>query len=409
MQPTINKSRLTKRLSELATIGALSDGGVCRLALTDEDKAARDQVMQWMKDLDLQTYIDQVGNLIGIRSGKKDIAPIVTGSHIDTVPSGGRFDGAAGVVAGLEVIESLNEHKIQTERPVAVVAFTNEEGVRYHLDMIGSHAFCGYISPEEAYMTVGTDNTIFGEELKRIGYAGDFPSGSICPHAFLELHIEQGPVLDREQVSIGVVEAITGIVWYEITIQGEANHAGTTPISMRQDAGLTAARIITYLREIANLLGENQRATCGAISFFPNAINVIPEKATLSIDLRNPDKTTLEEAEQRLLDFLEKCTHQDNVQIETQRLARVQPRACHTNIILTIIKATDELGYSHKTMVSGAVHDALTMASYCPTGMIFVPSKGGISHNPAEYTSADELEAGTNVLLKTVLKLSQEE
>ena len=368
----------------------------------------RDEITNILKDLHLQTHIDQVGNLIGVRPGAKDIAPIVIGSHIDTVPTGGRFDGAAGVMAGLEAIESLNEYKIQTERPVAVVTFTNEEGVRYHNDLLGSRAFCGYISPEEAYKTVGTDHTIFGEELKRIGFAGEFPSGSIRPHAFLELHIEQGPVLDREQVSIGVVEAITGIAWYEITIQGEANHAGTTPISMRQDAGLTAARIITYLREIANSLGENQRATCGAISFYPNAINVIPEKATLSIDLRNPDKTTLEEAEQRLLDFLEKCTIQDNVQIETQRLAWVEPRACHTDIISTIIEATNELGYSHKTMVSGAVHDALTMASYCPTGMIFVPSKGGVSHNPAEYTSADELEAGANVLLKTVLKLSQQ-
>ena len=405
MQPTINKLRLMSRLSELSKIGALPDGSVCRLALTDEDKAARDQVIQWMKDLDLQIHVDQVGNLIGIHPGTKDLNPIVIGSHIDTVPTGGRFDGTAGVIAGLEVIETLNDHKIETERPVAVVAFTNEEGVRYHNDMLGSRAFCGYISPEEAYKTVGTDHTIFGEELQRIGYAGNFPCGSIQPHAFLELHIEQGPVLDREQISIGIVEAITGISWYEVTIQGEANHAGTTPTYMRRDAGLAAARIITYLREIADTMGENQRATCGAISFSPNAINVIPEKATLSIDLRNPDKIILEEAEQRLLAFLEECAEQGNVQIEAQQLARVQPETCHPDIFAIIEESTQELDYSYKKMVSGAVHDALILAPYYPTGMIFVPSKDGISHNPAEHTSAEELEAGANVLLKTVLKL----
>ncbi len=394
MEYKINKTRLMERLSALAQIGALPDGGVCRLALSDEDKAARDQVMQWMKDLGLQTHVDQVGNLIGIRPGKKDINPIVIGSHIDTVPTGGRLDGAAGVIAGLEVIATLNDQKIETERPVVVVAFTNEEGVRYRTDMLGSRGFCGYISAEEAYKTIGTDETLFGEELKRIGYAGDFPSGSIQPHAFLELHIEQGPVLDREERSIGVVEAITGISWYEVTIQGEANHAGTTPTYMRRDAGLTAARIIAYLREIANSLGENQRATCGAISFSPNAINVIPEKATLSIDLRNPDKALLEEAEKRLLTFLEEIAKQDHVQIETRQLARVQPESCHPDIVATIEEATQELGYSYKKMFSGAVHDALILAPYCPTGMIFVPSKDGISHNPAEYTSADDLERG---------------
>lgn len=404
MEYKINKTRLMERLSALAQIGALPDGGVCRLALSDEDKAARDQVMQWMKDSGLQTHVDQVGNLIGIRPGKKEIAPIVIGSHIDTVPTGGRFDGAAGVLTGLEVIATLNDHKIETERPVAVVAFTNEEGVRYRTDMLGSRGFCGYISAEEAYKTIGTDETLFGEELKRIGYAGVFPSGSIQPHAFLELHIEQGPVLDREERSIGVVEAITGISWYEVTIQGEANHAGTTPTYMRRDAGLTAARIIAYLRDIANSLGENQRATCGAISFSPNAINVIPEKATLSIDLRNPNKILLEEAEKRLLTFLEKVAKQDHVQIETRQLARVQPESCHPDIVETIEESTQELGYSYKKMFSGAVHDALILAPHCPTGMIFVPSKDGISHNPAEYTSADDLEKGGNVLLRSVLK-----
>ena len=406
MQSLINKTRLMNRISNLAIIGARPDGGVCRLALTDEDKAARDLIVQWIKELNLQVHVDQVGNLIGIRPGKADLEPIVMGSHIDTVPTGGRFDGAAGVMAGLEVLETLNENEVQTECPVAVVAFTNEEGVRYHSDMIGSRAFCGFITPEEAYSVEGIDGTNFGDELKRIGYAGEFPCGNIHPHAFVELHIEQGPVLDREQIPVGVVEAITGIAWYEITIQGEANHAGTTPTSMRRDAGLTAARVITYLREISNSLGENQRATCGRISFSPNVINVIPEKAVLSVDLRNSNERVLKEAEQRLQQFLHECAHQDDVHFETKLLARVKPETCHPDIVATLTKEVQELDYPYHTMVSGAVHDSLILARYCPTGMIFVPSKDGISHNPAEHTSIDELEMGANVLLKTVISLA---
>ncbi len=406
MGPEVDKVRLMNRLSDLAKIGARPDGSVCRLALTDEDKAARDQVVQCMKDLNMQVHVDQVGNLIGIRHGKTRKEPVVMGSHIDTVPTGGRFDGAAGVVAGLEVVETLNDFEIQTERPIAVVAFTNEEGVRYQNDMTGSRAFCGFISVDEAYTVEGVDGTFFGKELQRIGYKGEFPCGSIHPHAFLELHIEQGPVLDWEQVPVGVVEAITGIAWYEITIQGEANHAGTTPTSMRQDAGLTAARIITYLRKIANSLGENQRATCGAISFSPNVINVIPEKAVLSVDLRNSEDAILKEAEQRLQQFTGECAQQDGVSIETRLLSRIRPEACHPVIVETIKKTVEEMDCPYRLMISGAVHDALIMVRRCPTGMVFVPSKDGLSHNPAEYTSTDELEAGANVLLRTILKLS---
>jgi beta-ureidopropionase / N-carbamoyl-L-amino-acid hydrolase len=383
-QPKINKARLMKRLDSLSKIGARSDGGICRIALTDEDKAARDQVVRWMDELNLETHVDQVGNLIGIRPGKNNLDPVVMGSHIDTVPTGGRFDGVAGVIAGLEVIATLNEYGIQTEHPVAIVSFTNEEGVRYQNDLIGSRAFCNFMSLEEAYASKGTDGTLFVEELKRIGYAGKFPCGSIQPHAFVELHIEQGPVLDREKVPIGVVEAITGIAWYEVRIQGEANHAGTTPMSMRRDAGLTAAHVITYLREFADALGENQRATCGAVSFSPNAINVIPEKAVLSIDLRNSDEATLKKSEKRLRKFLKDRAQQDGVHIETRLLSRVRPESCHPDVISAITESVQELDHPYRSMISGAVHDALILARCCPTGMIFVPSKDGLSHNPAE-------------------------
>lgn len=408
MEIKVSKTRLDRRLAELAKIGARPDGGVCRLAVSDEDKAARDLVVKWMKELNLQVHIDQVGNLIGIRPGKSDLAPLVMGSHIDTVPTGGRFDGAVGVMAGLEVFETLNDSHIQTERPIAIVAFTNEEGVRYRIDMLGSRAFCGFLPLEDAYEVHGTDGTTFGAELKRIGYAGEFPCGSIQPFAYVELHIEQGPVLDREQIQVGAVEAITGISWYEAIIHGEANHAGTTPTYMRRDAGLTAARIITYLREIANTLGENQRATCGMITFSPNAINVIPAEAVMSIDLRNSDESILKQSDLLLEGFLKKVAQEDGTIITTRPLAWVKPEACHPNVISTVTEAAQELGYSQRSMISGAVHDALMLAKYCPTGMIFVPSKKGISHNAAEYTSPEELEAGANVLLQTILKLSMQ-
>jgi N-carbamoyl-L-amino-acid hydrolase len=407
MEIKINSARLSQRLDNLAKIGARPDGGVCRLAVSDEDKAARDMLVVWMKDLGLQIQVDQVGNLIGTRAGKQDLPPLVIGSHIDSVPTGGRYDGAAGVMAGLEVLETLNDCGLRTERPVVLVAFTNEEGVRYRTDMLGSRAFCGFMDPEEAYEVKGIDGTTFGEELKRIGYAGEFPCGSIKPHAYLEMHIEQGPVLDREKFQIGVVGAITGISWHEATVRGEANHAGTTPTYMRRDAGLTAARIITYLREIADTLGENQRATCGMISFSPNAINVIPSEAVLSIDLRNSDETILRESDRLLEEYLKKLAREDGTTIQTRPLAWVKPESCSPELIATVTEAASDLGYSNRPMISGAVHDALMLAKYCPTGMIFVPSRNGISHNPAEYTSPEQLEAGANVLLHTVLKLSK--
>ncbi len=407
MEFKINKARFDQRLAELAKIGARQDGGVSRLALTDEDKAARDLVVGWMKELNLQVHIDQVGNLIGILPGKTAEEPVVMGSHIDTVPAGGRFDGAAGVLAGLEVLETIQEQKIQTRRPIAVIAFTNEEGVRYRTDMIGSRAFCGFLSPKQAYAARGTDGSNFGEELKRIGYAGEFLCGSLHPHAYVEYHIEQGPVLDQQQITVGVVTGITGISWQEVTIEGQANHAGTTPTAMRHDAGLAAARVIVYLRELANSLGENQRATCGTIAFLPNAINVIPAKAVFSVDLRNSDESVLMEAELRLGDFLKRVEGEDGVSINTVQLARIQPEACHPDIITAITQSAQDFDYRHRVMMSGAVHDALIMARYCPTGMIFVPSKNGISHSPAEYTSLDDLEAGANVLCHTVLNLSK--
>ncbi len=402
----IQQARLTQRLNEMAQIGAQPDGSIRRLAVSDEDKTARDLLLSWLKKFNLHIHIDQVGNIIAIRDGKTQQNPILMGSHIDTVPTGGRFDGSYGVLAGLEILETLEKHNIQTQRPIALIAFTNEEGVRYRTDLLGSNAFCGFTKPEEVYDVKGIDGTRFGDELKRIGYRGNFPCASIQPHAYLELHIEQGPVLDRESFSVGIVEAITGISWQEINIYGEANHAGTTPISMRKDAGLAAAQVIIRLREIATSLGENQRATCGMLTLIPNATNVIPEQAILTVDMRNPDAATLKQAEDLLKNYLKNLEEKDDLKIEIHSLARVEPESCDSEIITIASEVAQALGYSHRKIVSGAVHDALAMARYCPTGMIFAPSKNGISHNPKEFTAEADLEAGANVLLHTALKLA---
>ncbi|NRA38731.1 MAG: M20 family metallo-hydrolase, partial [Planctomycetes bacterium] len=344
---------------------------------------------------------------IAIRPGTEDLPAVMTGSHIDTVASGGRFDGNYGVIAGLEVVETLNENNIQCKHPIAVTVFTNEEGTRYTPDMTGSLAYAKGIKIEDALAIVGNDGSIFGEELKRIGYAGDIPCGKIPVHAFVEVHIEQGPLLEKEDTLIGAVENLVGISWKKLTITGENNHAGTTPTNLRHDAGYAAAQIVSFIRELAISLGENQRCTAGAIEFFPNQINVVPGKATMTVDMRNSEDAPLEEADCRLDEFIKQIAEKEGVEINCEQLARFPSIQFDQSIVQDITDICRELDYSVRPMTSGAVHDAQMMGRICPTAMIFVPSKDGISHNPAEYTSPEELGAGCNVLLHSLLKLAQ--
>lgn len=417
----INKERLLQRLNELAQIGALEGGGdassssggdappsysgVSRLALTAADKQARDLTVSWMESLGMTVYIDQVGNIIGIRSGQEDLPPVMLGSHIDTVTVAGRYDGSYGVLAALEVVHTLNDNNVETYRPLGVTAFTNEEGVRYNRGMLGSSAYVGEWTVEQAYATQGIDGSTFGEELDRIGYAGPMAPGTIRPHVFIELHIEQGPVLDKENLPVGVVEIVTGITWLEATVHGASNHAGTTPIDMRRDAGLVAAKLIQSLREIAIEIGDEQRATCGMIAFEPNAINVIPSKAVFTIDLRNSDGAALKEAEESLYARARELESSDSVSISFRDLEHVPVVKFDPAVVDIIEEATKQLGIPAKRMVSGAGHDAQLLAGMCPTAMIFVPSRDGISHSPAEYSSPEDLENGANVLLHATLKL----
>jgi N-carbamoyl-L-amino-acid hydrolase len=405
-QLRINPERLVARLNRLAEIGRTEDGSCCRLALTDEDHAGRDLVSGWMRELGLEVRVDGIGNIFGLRLGTEDTAPVMTGSHIDTVRTGGRYDGNFGVLSGLEVVQVLNDAGIRTRRPLVVGVFTDEEGARFHPDMAGSLTYAGGLPLEELYATRSIDGKLFRDELARIGYLGDAPVPLYKPHAFVELHIEQGPILDIEGVTIGAVENLQGISWTEVLITGQSNHAGTTPMRLRHDAGYCAAAIGTFARQVAREFGGSQVGTVGAITLHPNLINVIAARARVTVDLRNTDDAILEQAEQRLAEFLAQLARDEGVKIETHSLARFAPVIFDRNVAALIARTAQRLGHSCRPMTSGAGHDAQMMARMCPTAMIFVPSVKGISHNPAEHTEPVHLAAGADVLLHTLLELT---
>lgn len=403
---SINLDRLLSRLQALGQIGALEGGGVCRLALSDEDKQGRDLVIRWMRELGLSVTIDRIGNVVGVRPGREPGPPVMAGSHIDTVRTGGLYDGSLGVLAGLEVIQTLNEAEITTTRPLAVAFFTNEEGSRFAPDMMGSLVFQGGMSVEEALQTVGIDGTTVEENLNRIGYAGEAPCGDPKVHAYVELHVEQGPVLEEEGVVIGAVEGVQGISWTEVLVEGVSNHAGTTPMRLRHDAGYIAGATIAFVRDLALRLGGDQVATVGSIEFTPNLVNVIPEQARFTVDLRNTDEERLQTAESELAAFLDNLAKSEGVKISRRSLARFEPVAFDPSMVERVERIARDLGYSVRRMPSGAGHDAQILARVCPTSMIFVPSVGGISHNVTEFTHPEHIEAGANVLLRTLLELA---
>ncbi len=401
----IDGDRLLRRIDDLATIGPIEGGGSCRLALTDEDRDGRDLVVAWMTDLGLDISMDGIGNVVATRPGRTGGPPVMTGSHIDTVRTGGRYDGNLGVLAGLEVIETLEFNGITTEHPFAVAFFTDEEGARFQPDMLGSLVYAGGMGLEEALDVVGIDGTVLGEELDRIGYRGTSPCPGIAPRAFVELHVEQGPVLEADGVTIGAVTGVQGISWTELAITGQSNHAGTTPMHLRHDAGYVAAAIAAHVRQLAIRMGGGQVATVGSLELNPNLVNVIAGSATMTVDLRNTDEALLVEAEADLARFVAEAAAAEGVTVAERTLARFQPVAFDDRVVDTVAAVAAELGHSVKRLPSGAGHDAQMMARLCPTGMVFVPSRDGISHNPAEYTEPDDLVAGADVLLGSMLAL----
>ncbi|CAI8325601.1 MAG: N-carbamoyl-L-amino acid hydrolase [Acidimicrobiales bacterium AG-410-I20] len=405
----INGDRLIQRIEDLAAVGPYESTGSCRLALTDEDRDGRDLVVTWMKDLGLEITIDGIGNVIATRPGNIDGPPTLTGSHIDTVATGGRYDGNLGVLAGIELIETLIENEIETQHPVGVGFFTDEEGARFPPDMLGSLVYVGGLSLEEALEIEAIDGAILGEELTRIGYCGPSPCPAIPPRAFIELHIEQGPLLENEGKTIGVVTGVQGISWTEYLVKGQSNHAGTTPMHLRHDAGYVAARIATEARDVATRMGERQVATVGRMNLHPDLVNVVAREACLTVDLRNTDETLLVKAESQIKECVDSLEESEGVTIESRSLARFEPVVFDQQVIKIVSDTASDLGLSATHMPSGAGHDAQMLARVCPTGMIFVPSKDGISHNPNEHTDKEDLVAGANVLLQSVLALDAAE
>ncbi|MCB0980934.1 MAG: Zn-dependent hydrolase [Acidimicrobiaceae bacterium] len=406
----VDGARLWRRLEALGEIGAVhgpnGERGNARLALTTEDGLGRDLVVGWMHDLGLAVSIDAIGNVVGVLAGTDpDAAPVMMGSHIDTVRTGGWFDGNLGVLGGLEVVETVVRAGIRTRHPLAVAFFTDEEGARFAPDMLGSLVYVGGLAVEDALdIRAADDGARLGDELARIGYAGSTPCpAAAAPHCYFELHIEQGPVLEDEGITIGAVTGVQGISWTEYTFTGQSAHAGTTPMRLRRDPGLVAAQVIAGVRALAGEFGGAQVATVGRCEFTPNLVNVVPSQVTLTVDVRNTDEAVLQVVEQRVTELVDAAATAEGVTVERRTLARFEPVEFDPASIDLVEATAQQLGLSTRRMPSGAGHDAQMLARICPTAMVFVPSVNGLSHNIAEYTHPADLTAGANVLLHAVL------
>lgn len=407
----INAERLLARLRQLGRIGRDASGVLRRVAASDADRAGRDQLVAWIGEAGLEVAIDAIGNIYGIwrPEGVADEPPVLSGSHIDSVVNAGIYDGCLGVLAALEVVQTLKEGGFVPARPMAIAAFTDEEGVRFQPDMLGSLVAVGGLALEEARARPASDDgALLGAELDRIGYTGPHAPGFLTPASFVELHIEQGPILDHEGVRLGAVENLQGISWQRITIAGQANHAGTTPMALRHDAGLVAARVAGFVVDYARGVGAPMVATVGSLEFRPNVINVVPARAVLTVDLRDPDGARLAAAEAALAAKLAELAEAEGVGITAEPLARFGTVVFDERIVAMIEDSACARALSCRRMTSGAGQDAQMLARICPTAMIFVPSIKGISHNPAEFTPPDDVIAGASVLLDVLRRLATE-
>ncbi|OJA95719.1 Zn-dependent hydrolase [Burkholderia ubonensis] len=400
----VDGKRLWDSLMQMATIGATPKGGVCRLALTDLDKAGRDLIVSWAKAAGCTVTVDQMGNVFMRREGRvPDAPPVVTGSHADSQPTGGRFDGIYGVLGGLEVIRSLNDYGIETEHPVEVVIWTNEEGSRFAPAMVASGVFAGVFSLDYGLSRKDVDGKTIGDELARIGYAGDVPCGGRPLHAAFELHIEQGPILEAEQKTIGVVTDAQGQRWYEITLTGQEAHAGPTPMPRRRDALLGASRVVDLVNRIGLDHAPFACATVGMMQVFPNSRNVIPGRVFFTVDFRHPDDAVLAQMDAALRDGVEHIAGGIGLDTQLEQIFYYKPVAFDADCVTAVRAAADRFGYSHRDIVSGAGHDACYLAQVAPTSMVFVPCVDGISHNEIEDATPEWIEAGANVLLHAML------
>ncbi len=401
----INGDRLWASLMELAQIGATPKGGVCRLTLTDLDKQGRDLVTRWAREAGMTVTIDKIGNGFMRRPGRNNnLPPIMTGSHIDTQPTGGKFDGNYGVLAGIEVVRTLNDHGIETEAPIEVAFWTNEEGSRFVPVMMGSGVFAKAFTLEHAYAATDTEGKTVKGELERIGYIGDQEPGDHPIGAYFETHIEQGPVLEDNNKTIGVVSGVLGIRWFDCTVTGMEAHAGPTPMALRKDAMLAATRIMQDVVAAAHRHPPHGRGTVGMVQVFPNSRNVIPGRVKFSIDLRNSTDALVDAMAAEVKAFADQVAQEHGVQVHIEMVSSYPAQLFQPECVEAVGRAAAKLGYSHMPAVSGAGHDAVYMAKLAPSGMIFIPCKDGISHNEIEDAKPEHIEAGCNVLLHAMLE-----
>ena len=403
--PAIDGERLWSSLMELARFGATPKGGVCRLTLTDEDKAARDLFSRWCTEAGCVLTIDKIGNVFARRSGRDDaVPPVVIGSHLDSQPTGGKFDGAYGVLAGLEVIRTLNDHAIETRAPVEVVSWTNEEGPRFQPPMVGSGVFAGAFDLEESLAAKDLEGNTLGGELARIGYAGSVEVGGRPVAAYFEPHIEQGPILEAEEKVIGVVTGAQGQRWYEATVTGQEAHAGPPPMDVRRDALVGAARMIGEVRRIGVNHAPAGRSTVGFVTVHPNSRNVVPGSVFFSVDLRHPDDGALAAMGETLRETFNEVVRDEGLYIKLKETLYFPAHPFDADCVRSVRAGAETLGYAHRDIISGAGHDAVYLSRVAPTGMIFVPCEDGISHAEIEYAKPEDLAAGCSVLLHAVLE-----
>ena len=405
----INADRLWGSLMEMAKIGATPKGGVCRLALTDLDRDGRDLFVQWCRDAGCTVKVDAMGNIFARRPGRNNhLAPVGTGSHLDSQPTGGRFDGVYGVLAGLEVIRTLNDLGIETERPVEASVWTNEEGSRFAPAMVASGVYAGVFTLEYGLSRADADGKTMGEELKRIGYAGSELVGGRPVHAFFETHIEQGPILEAEGHTIGIVTDAQGQRWYELVLTGQESHAGPTPMGVRRDALLGAAKVIQLVNEIGLAHAPVAVSTVGMINSYPNSRNVIPGKAFLTVDFRCPDNEELTKMDAELKAGVARIAEAGKLEHELKQIFQYDCVHFDESCVQMVREGAQALGYTARNIVSGAGHDACYMSKVTPTAMIFVPCIGGISHNEIEDAKPEWIAAGGNVLLRAMLAKANE-
>lgn len=401
----VNQERLWQSLMDMAKIGATEKGGSCRLALTDLDKEGRDLFVRWCKEAGCTVSVDRMGNIFARRPGRDPkLAPVVTGSHLDTQPTGGKFDGVYGVLAGLEVVRTLNDHGFETDAPIEVTVWTNEEGSRFAPSMTASGVFAGVFTEAFAHAIKDDQGKTMGEELERIGYLGDRPCGGQEIRAFFEAHIEQGPILEAEKRTIGVVTGAQGQRWFDVTITGQEAHAGTTPMPRRHDALLGAARLVDRINAIALAHAPHGVSTVGVLKVSPSSRNTIPGKVYFTVDLRHPSDAALLAMTESLKAALAATCGELGLEHELKQVSHTKPIVFDKDCVAAVRKAAGECGFEGLDIISGAGHDACYISRVAPTGMIFVPCADGISHNEVESATPQDLAAGCNVLLRAMLE-----